>query len=397
MPAPQLSNYVLETATAPGTGSFTLNGPEADRRSFEAAFSSGALVFYFADDGSSAEWGIGTLTVGTPSVLARTTVLGNTANTKTALNFPGTVEVYNEIPAEFMPVLGQDGSLDLAGALTVQGRPAVVGFGSGNSNYILQITYDTGAQAFGYLDGTGVWRYAQPKGDYATNSALSAEVARATTIESNLQGSKVSLYGDTMKGPLSVQDAAGVSAAFDPGGQTSGAFVNYAPVQSIALGRGGSFGLYVQEHVGSAFNGVLSVSYPGGSYRAVSIPQNARMMDSLYGEVAYTNDFASYVSKTAYANDFASSDSRVTNLAYSQREVGFNVMITSNGQYVPFPNGFAKTPDCVLVSDAGNDAGKTDAWPISAPAEKWTANGCTIYIGSAAVPRRVAIIAKGSR
>lgn len=123
--AAQLGNYVLETATAPGTGGFTLNGAEANRRSFSAAFPNGGNVLYFADDGSQAEWGIGTLTVGTPSTLARSTVLGNTAGTKVALNFPGSVEVYNEIPAEMVPVLEQDGSLTLAGGLTVKGKTLV--------------------------------------------------------------------------------------------------------------------------------------------------------------------------------------------------------------------------------------------------------------------------------
>lgn len=123
--AAQLGNYVLETATSPGTGGFTLNGAEANRRAFSAAFPSGGNVFYFADDGSQAEWGIGTLTVGTPSTLARSTVLGNTAGTKVALNFPGSVEVYNEIPAEMVPVLEQDGSLTLAGGLTVKGKTLV--------------------------------------------------------------------------------------------------------------------------------------------------------------------------------------------------------------------------------------------------------------------------------
>ncbi|KAA8387774.1 hypothetical protein FKW31_03810 [Acetobacter sp. DmW_136] len=123
--AAQLGNYVLETATSPGTGGFTLNGAEANRRAFSTAFPNGGNVLYFADDGSQAEWGIGTLTVGTPSTLARSTVLGNTAGTKVALNFPGSVEVYNEIPAEMVAVLEQDGSLELAGSLTVKGKTLV--------------------------------------------------------------------------------------------------------------------------------------------------------------------------------------------------------------------------------------------------------------------------------
>lgn len=109
-----LANFVLETATAPGTGTFTLNGPETGRRSFSAAFKTGQSVFYFADDGSSAEWGLGTLTTGTPNTLSRTTVLGTTSGSAQALNFAGTVEVYNEIPAERVPILDESGHLLLS-------------------------------------------------------------------------------------------------------------------------------------------------------------------------------------------------------------------------------------------------------------------------------------------
>ncbi|MFT8932127.1 MAG: hypothetical protein ABF976_10260 [Acetobacter syzygii] len=108
-----LANFVLETATSPGTGAFILNGPETGRRPFSAAFRSGQAVFYFADDGSNAEWGLGTLTIGTPSTLARTTILGTTSGAMQALNFTGTVEVYNEIPAERMPILDESGDLTI--------------------------------------------------------------------------------------------------------------------------------------------------------------------------------------------------------------------------------------------------------------------------------------------
>ncbi|MFT8957396.1 MAG: hypothetical protein ABF917_06875 [Gluconobacter oxydans] len=119
MTAPQLADFVLETATNPGTAAFTLNGAATDRRSFSAAFPNGGRVFYFADDGTQAEWGIGTLTVGTPSTLARTTVLGNSYGTAALLNFVATIEVYNEIPAAYLPVLDDDGSLKIQGGLAV--------------------------------------------------------------------------------------------------------------------------------------------------------------------------------------------------------------------------------------------------------------------------------------
>lgn len=287
---------------------------------------------------------------------------------------------------------------DITGGVTISGQPIVVGASSDHSNYIQQITYDTTAQAFGYLDGEGVWRYSQPQGDYATNTQLSEETQRATTIESNLQSEKVAKSGDTMPGGLTITSGAGLVVSADPGGQTNGKPTNYGGITSQAGGRGGSFGFYVQELVGSTFNGVVSLGFSDGTYRYLGMPgKNTRLNDSALGDLAYTSDLSSYVPATTYTADFATSDVRVTNLPYSQRIVSFSVLITTNGQYVPFPEAFADIPTSVVPGDCGNDAGKTDAWPVAAPMQKWTAAGCNIYIGSGAVPRRVSIIAKGSR
>ncbi|WP_086644315.1 hypothetical protein [Acetobacter sp. DsW_063] len=167
MPA-QLGNFVLETTTAPGTGTFTLNGPEADRRSFTHAFPSGGSVFYFADDGSQAEWGTGTLSPGSPATLARTKILGTTANTTAALNFGGTVEVYSEIPAERLAMLEDDGSLNLSGGVTARGQitgsqfsATVPGSAFGQSatvrffsTFASAPTPDYGPRYVGRIDGT---------------------------------------------------------------------------------------------------------------------------------------------------------------------------------------------------------------------------------------------------
>lgn len=106
-----LASFVLETSTNPGTGSFTLNGAAADRVSFATAFPNGGSVYYFADDGTQAEWGVGTLTVGSPNTLARTTIIGTTAGSTSALKFSGRVNVYCEVPGERLPTLEADGSL----------------------------------------------------------------------------------------------------------------------------------------------------------------------------------------------------------------------------------------------------------------------------------------------
>ena len=50
--------------------------------------------------------------------------------------------------------------------------------------------------------GTVEYAFAQIAGDYALQTALTAEVTRATTVESNLQSSKVNRAGDTMTDAL---------------------------------------------------------------------------------------------------------------------------------------------------------------------------------------------------
>lgn len=104
-----LANFVQEVANAPGTATtINLGGPPTGRRGFLAAFASGSTVYYFMDDGTQAEWGVGTVTSGTPNTLARTTVIGNTAGTTARLNFTGTVRVYNWLPAERVVALTPD-------------------------------------------------------------------------------------------------------------------------------------------------------------------------------------------------------------------------------------------------------------------------------------------------
>ena len=70
-----LANFVLETASAPGTATpFNLAGAATGRIRFRDAFATAALVFYFMEDGTQAEWGYGTLTHATPDTLTRTVI-----------------------------------------------------------------------------------------------------------------------------------------------------------------------------------------------------------------------------------------------------------------------------------------------------------------------------------
>ncbi|ETC97963.1 hypothetical protein [Asaia sp. SF2.1] len=97
-----LGNFVLENANNPGTGDFILSGAPAGRRGWSGAFPDGE-VYYFADDGTQAEWGIGRLTHGIPASISRDTVIGTTQDRAVRLNFTGTTLVYSALPAEAMP------------------------------------------------------------------------------------------------------------------------------------------------------------------------------------------------------------------------------------------------------------------------------------------------------
>lgn len=104
-----------ENCTNPGTGGFTLLGPNsATRRRFrdDSRISSGVQVWYGATDGTQTEWGAGTLTVGTngaADTLSRDAVIETTAGNTSKLNFTGNLIVYSSDTGWSHPVM------DLAG------------------------------------------------------------------------------------------------------------------------------------------------------------------------------------------------------------------------------------------------------------------------------------------
>ena len=84
---------------------------------------------------------------------------------------------------------------------------AFVGKAEGDQDYSpLQagVNKTSGEIWLSYTNSSGTVEYvfAQIAGDYALQTALTAEVTRATTVESNLQSSKVNRAGDTMTGAL---------------------------------------------------------------------------------------------------------------------------------------------------------------------------------------------------
>lgn len=99
---PKFASFVLETANNPGTGAFALSGAPPGRRGWSGVFEDGE-VYYFADDGTQAEWGIGRLTHGQPATISRDRVIGTTLDRAIRLNFTGLVYVYSDRPAEVVP------------------------------------------------------------------------------------------------------------------------------------------------------------------------------------------------------------------------------------------------------------------------------------------------------
>lgn len=124
-----LANRVQETTTTTGTGTIALNGPATGKQSFAAEIGNGNSCYYLITDGASAfEIGIGSVIVGSPNQLTRTTVLESSA-ADGLVNFgAGTKNVYCIAPTE---ALGANrGELDYgatagaANAYTLTLRPA---------------------------------------------------------------------------------------------------------------------------------------------------------------------------------------------------------------------------------------------------------------------------------
>lgn len=133
-----LGTFILENINSPGTSlTVNLGGAPTDRLTFASAFTTGASVFYFIDDGTQAEWGLGTFTTGSPNTLARTTVLGNTAGTVARLNFTSAALIYNEVPATYAVFLDPGGAAVILPGTTPRMSnlgPGVVGTDAANLN-----------------------------------------------------------------------------------------------------------------------------------------------------------------------------------------------------------------------------------------------------------------------
>ncbi|CEF40796.1 tail fiber protein [Acetobacter senegalensis] len=332
--APQLGNYVLETATAPGTGSFTLNGPETARRSFSAAFPNGGTVFYFADDGSSAEWGVGTLTIGTPSTLSRTTIIGTTSGSASALNFSGSVEVYNEIPAEYVPILEADGHL-IVKSITDWTQRQALGAADAEGRYIKSVNDSTNIR----VDGAGInkqtgvpWLHTgsgftnlQAAGDYATNAAVNTEVTARVNAVAGLDAAKVNRAGDTMRGALST---------FNDPNLTNGVY-NYSPAFRTYTNSRAGFQFFAQDKVGdgSTASGVLVQEWNGVAQQYWWFNPDGGIGQSSKGDVAFVSQIPTdYVTNGTFQNSLPFVDKNLRAQVFTK--------VVGNGVWVTIPQAF---------------------------------------------------------
>ncbi|WP_086898697.1 hypothetical protein, partial [Acetobacter senegalensis] len=338
------------TATAPGTGSFTLNGPETARRSFSAAFPNGGTVFYFADDGSSAEWGVGTLTIGTPSTLSRTTIIGTTSGSASALNFSGSVEVYNEIPAEYVPILEADGHL-IVKSITDWTQRQALGAADAEGRYVKSVNDSTNIR----IDGAGInkqtgvpWLHTgsgfsnlQMAGDYATNAAVNAEVTARVNAVAGLDAAKVNRAGDAMRGALST---------FNDPNLTNGVY-NYSPGFRTFTNTRSGFQFFAQDKVGdgSTASGVFALEWNGIIQQYWWLNPDGSIGQSSKGNVAFVSQIPTDIySGTSFNNDFATSDDRIINLPYGNILQCFRVDNVSSGR-ISFPRAFSAAPQSIIV------------------------------------------------
>jgi hypothetical protein len=95
----QLRDRVLETASAPGTGTVTLLGASLGYQSFNTALTSGSTTYYTIADLGGANWEVGLGTFTSPNQLVRNTVYSS-SNGGATVNFSsGTQNVFITYPS----------------------------------------------------------------------------------------------------------------------------------------------------------------------------------------------------------------------------------------------------------------------------------------------------------
>lgn len=233
-----------------------------------------------------------------------------------------------------------------------------------------------------YASGASSFKF-QPYGDYATNSALNAETTRATTVENNLQSSKVNRSGDTMTGSLNINTpGGGVIASGNGGGDNVPGGIAYS------AGFQSSYGAGSAAHAIFRFinvNGVgplatIWLTDNEGTPHELRFGNDDRLRTASGNVFALTSELSNYVSQSQYTNDFATSDSRVINLPYGHRIQGFIVAIDGSGVHdINFPQAFSGSPTTIVISHGLTNGSNSPVSVLSG----WTATGFQIQTNGA--------------
>ena len=146
-----LKNMVAEATNAPGTATvINLAGALPGRMTWRGAgFANGQQAFYFLEDGSAWECGVGTLMHGAPDTFSRDTVFQNSAGTTSRINFTGTTRIYNEVPAQRMLWKDAAGALDIESRLVSSLFWAGTSTGTGSA-YVVTMPKPVSAYAGGF-------------------------------------------------------------------------------------------------------------------------------------------------------------------------------------------------------------------------------------------------------
>lgn len=223
-----IANRVLETSTTSGTGSFTLLGATSGYQSFSSGIGNGNTTYYTAYDPVSYAWEIGVGTFTSPSTLARTTVLSNSAGNTSPISFTGnTLNIWGDYPAEkavttdtlaYPPAIGA--TTPNTGKFTTVQSTAT----TGTAPFIVASTTPVSNLSIGGNAATvtnGV--YTTDTGT-VTNTMLAGSIANAKLLNSaiTINGTSISLGGSVSVGTVTSVSGTGTVSGLTLSGTVTG-------------------------------------------------------------------------------------------------------------------------------------------------------------------------------
>jgi hypothetical protein len=166
-----IADFVEQTTSTTGTGTLSLDGEVAQRRTFVQGFGTGAGAIYILEQGENREIGAGVVSAGTPDTLTRSLIWSTTGS---LLNLTaGTKRVYNAPPSDVVRFGGV--ALPAAGgtanALTLAHTPPVRALRAGQVFRTVLSSTNTGAVTLD-VDGLGAQPVHMPSGSALPAGAL---------------------------------------------------------------------------------------------------------------------------------------------------------------------------------------------------------------------------------